>query len=156
MLVAKPHSCFSWSFSIFDDEGNQIADISQQWFRERGEFRIGSHTFGVQRDSLLEGIFSLRQDDSVLVTAKKKSMFLRSFDVQIGNTSYTLAAVHPFTRRFILQDQNGQNLGEVCPSHLFTRQATITFSEEFPVAIRVFFFWLVLILWRRQASNNNS
>ena len=154
MLTAKPHNCFSWCFNILDENGSRVADISQQWFRERGEFYVGTECFDVQRDSFLNGEFSLRLNDEVLVTAKKTSPFVRAFNIQIGNDAYHLAAVNPFARRFVLT-RAGQSLGEICPLHPFTRQATITFPEELPVAIRVFLFWLVLILWRRSQNNNS-
>ena len=153
MLTAKPHSCFSWCFYILDKNQNCIADISQKWFRERGEFYVGSECFSVGRDSFFNGTFSLRLNDSILVTARKTNVFTRTFDIQMGNDSYHLAAAHPFTRRFTLT-QDGQPLGEICPLHPFTRQAKISISEEIPVAIRIFLFWLVLILWRR--ANNNA
>ena len=154
MLTAKPHSCFSWCFYILDENQNCIADISQHWLREQGQFCIGPACFSVRRDGFLNGTFSLQLNGSVLATARKTGMFTPGFDIQIGNDFCHLAAEHLFTRRFMLTRQ-GQYLGEVRPLHLFTRQATISFPEEIPVAIRIFLFWLVLILWRR-ASNNND
>ncbi|MGD9128619.1 MAG: hypothetical protein PVH19_14680 [Planctomycetia bacterium] len=154
MLIAKPRHWFSWCFHILDEEGNLLTDISQHWFREQGEFSIGEYTFQLQRDSMWDGLFSLRENDSVLVSAQKTSMFLRSFEVQIGNTFYTLKAENAFTRKFVLRDQEGRYWGEVRPKHPFTRRSEISFSNEFPVAIRVFLFWLALILWRRAENND--
>lgn len=154
MLTASPRSIFSWSFTIYRD-GAPIADVDQGWFRERGAFLLGGHTFEVLRTSMLQGEFALQSDGLRLAWAEKVSVFLRSFEVRCGDRTYSLRAVHPFTRRFGLYEDD-RSIGSIRPLHMFTRKAHIDLPDDVDLPVQVFMFWLVLVLWRRAARSSNN
>jgi hypothetical protein len=48
--------------------------------------------------------------------------------------------------------EGGKQIGSVYPEHALTRKAVIDFPEEIPLVVRVFMFWLVVILWKRASD----
>jgi hypothetical protein len=156
MLIAKPHHLFSWSFVVYDSDGNERTDLSIGFFRERGRFELQGKTYEVRRTDMFHGTFELYdQSELPIAHARKPNMLMRRFEIGFEGEAWELAARHPFTRRFVLRREE-RELGYVHPMHPFTRTAEIDFPEEIPLEKQVFLFWLVVILWRRAASNNSA
>lgn len=154
MLTAQPRSIFSWSFTVYDG-GDPLAEVDLSWFRERGSFHLAGHEFDVLRTSMLQGEFALHSAGITLATARKISPLLRSFEVCCQDRQYDLKAFHPFTRQFGLYHDD-RPIGSIRPLHLFTRKAQIDLPQGIVLPVRIFMFWLVLILWRRAARSSSS
>ncbi len=147
MLIAKPSSLFSWNFSIKED-GREIALIDQAWLRERSEVTIEGDVHTFARTDMLNGVFELLRAGQTVARAQKTSLFQRAFEVSLNGRSLILRAAHPFTRRFELIEGDSL-IGQIAPRHMFTRTAEIDLEKSIPLAVRIFSFWLVMIMWRR-------
>ncbi len=154
MLWATPNSLFSWDFTVFCDS-EFLADIDMSWLRERADVTIGDQAFSVCRTSVMSGTFVLKSGDQVLAEAKKVSAFTRTFEIRTDDRELTLKAVSIWKRQFALYE-NGAQIGQIGPTNWLRRRAVIDLPDDIPIPIQVFLFWLVVVLWRRQASENSS
>ncbi len=151
-LRAVPTSFLSWDFNLFEG-GVCVAHVDLAWFRENGTLRVNGEEFEIGREGLMSGSFFLRKGGRTIASAKKESAFLRRFAVRAAQKTYTLKAVSPVHRRFVLV-QGTRVVGEVRPDHLFSRKATVDLPAELPLETRIFMTWLVVLLWRRQRRSN--
>ncbi|MFQ5889571.1 MAG: hypothetical protein ACE5JR_05910 [Gemmatimonadota bacterium] len=149
VLKAVPGGWFSWDFRIFEGE-REIALLDRAWVRERGHFRLAGGVFDLYRDGLL-GPFVLETEGRVLARAEKLSALRRIFRVTAGERRYTLKAASPFRREFVLL-QGERRVGSMRPESVLRRVAVAEFPEELPLPIRIFLVFLVLLLWKREAS----
>jgi len=148
MLYAVPKSIFSWDFHVY--HGNTLlAVIDMAWLVEGGDFQYEEKAYYLKKEGMLSGNFSLESDGRVIAQAKKTPL-VRCFEVENGVHHYSLAAASPFTRNFLLRQQEGI-VGEIAPNHPLTRKCTINLPEDISVPTRLFMFWLVLLMWRRVA-----
>jgi hypothetical protein len=80
---------------------------------------------------------------------------MRTIELSFAETTLTLRAESAFGRSF-LGEFNARTLFTIKPVHLLTRRAVIeTFGEELDFPTLCFSFWLVALMWRRAANNNN-
>lgn len=150
MLYAVPKSLFSWGFEVYH-ESTLLAVIDMAWLREGGSFQYEYSTYYLKKAGLLSGSFTLESNGHVMAQAKKTSL-LRHFEVLDGHEDYILTAASPFTRRFVLK-QDDRIMGEITPNHPMTRKCAIHLPEEISIPSRLFLFWLVLLMWRRAANS---
>jgi hypothetical protein len=154
MLHAAPTGLFTWDYTVYEDD-TPIAFIDMSWWRERGEVQIAGVTFQVYRESLLAGRFVLQSGDQVLARAEKPSAFFRAFTVEADGRRMELRALSWWTRSFGLFE-GGRQVGSIRPKGWLTRKAVINLPSDLFLPVRVFLFWLVLILWRRAAQSSHG
>lgn len=154
MLKAVPKNFFSWNYTICLPK-DDIAVIDMAWLGESSEFYIEGATYRAYRESLLSGTFILESRAAVVARAEKPNPFFRSFIVEYDRRQFTLEALSPLTREFGLFDGR-QQIGSIYPNHLFTRSATIDLPDNISLPVKVFMFWLVMILWRRASRRSAS
>lgn len=150
MLRAEPQHWYSWDYTVYAD-GTPIADLDLALARETAEVSIGEEVCTFARERRLGGAFLLEIDGTPLVEARKPSALYRTFEVIYYERQYTLRAVSALKRTFVLQ-QADETLGTIYPDHVFSRKMTVDLPEEMPLALRVFIAWLVILMWKRQAS----
>jgi hypothetical protein len=154
MLKAIPKSWFSADYKVLEND-DVIAIIGLSLLREAGELNIKGSAYRVYRERLLSGAFIIEANGAMLARAEKPSAFYRSFIVEHEGRKYTLEAESVWTRKFVLSEA-GRQIGAVYPEHCMTRKAVIDFPEEIPLAVRLFMFWLVMILWKRASDASAS
>lgn len=154
MLRAEPKGFFSWDFRVYDG-GQEIAEISLDWWTESAEVLIAGENCRVYREGLLSGAFNFEVRGVVVARAEKPSAFFRRFLVRSDGREYDLKARSPFTRRFGLYE-SGRLVGTIEPMGWFTRKAVIALPDDTPSPVQVFMFWLVWIMWRRAARSSSS
>jgi hypothetical protein len=150
MLKAVPKSWLSSDYKLLEND-TTVTIIDSSWWREAAELTIKGSIYRVYREGLMSGSFVLEGGGSILARAEKPSAFYRSFLVEHGGKKYTLEAESAMLRKFVLSE-GGQQIGSVYPEHALTRKAVVAFPEEIPLAVRVFMFWLVMILWKRASD----
>jgi hypothetical protein len=151
VLTAKPKRWASWDYEIFES-GSLVAKLELAWLRERGTLRLQGGTFEIGRDGLAHGAFYLRKDGETIVSATKPSLFFRAFDIVLGQARYRLEAAALFGRTFVLREGR-RVVGSIKPLRLFSRNAAVDLPVELPLEVQVFITWLVVVLWKRQASS---
>ena len=55
-------------------------------------------------------------------------------------------------RGFVLMDGE-RRIGSMSPESMWTRRATADLPSDWPMPIKAFVIWLVIILWKRDANN---
>jgi hypothetical protein len=150
MLKAVPKSWLSPDYKLSEND-TTVAIIVSSWWREAAELTIKGSIYRVCREGLMRGSFVLEGGGSILARAEKPSAFYRSFLVEHGGKKYTLEAESVMLRKFVLSE-GGRQIGSVYPEHALTRKAVVAFPEEIPLAVRIFMFWLVMILWKRASD----
>ncbi len=148
-----PQGWLSRDFRVLEG-GVELAVIDKSWLGESGAFTIYGKTYTVARTSVLRGTFTLEHNGRVLAEAVKPSPFLRSFEITANGDRYSLRAVSPFRRKFLLL-RRGSVLGEIEPVSLFGREAVARLPKEMPTPLQLFVVYLVLVLWRRSRRRNS-
>ena len=149
-MQARPSHLFSWDFDLYL-EGEFLAGFDMSWLREGGRFTYEGREYHLAREGFWSGDFALTVDEGVLALATKESAFTRRFVVRVGTRELVLEPASLFGRSFRLVE-NGSAVGHVLPEHWFARACTLEFPDELPVPVQVFLFWLVVLMWRREAS----
>ena len=152
MLRAVPKGWFSSAYKVLDND-IAVATIDPSFLREAAELTIQGSSYSLYREGLMSGAFILKSGSSILARALKPSALYRSFQVEQGAKQYTLEAETVLSKRFVLFE-GGVRVGAVYPERALTRKAVVDFPDEIPLAVRVFMFWLVLILWNRSDSGS--
>jgi hypothetical protein len=151
MLEAKPKNIFSWDFSIFAT-GEKMADLDLSWVREKAHFMLDDTAYEIRRNSMVQGTFSLNSGNQVIASARKGSIFFRSFQVDYAGRALELKAFHAYFRKFVLFENN-MRIGTISPAGWLGRKAFIDLPAELPPAVQLFLFCLVAFLWRRAADS---
>lgn len=152
MLLAVPRGFFARRYE-FVDGPRPVARLDLATLRERGELRVGRDRYEVGREGIMRGRFYLRRRGTTVATAVKRSALHRSFEVSVDETTYELRAASAFLRTFLLS-KGPRQVGRVRPAGAFTRKVRIELPSELPLEVRLFMTWLVLILWKREESND--
>lgn len=149
VLHALPTSWFKPAFRLVRDE-REVGHLAMSSFRERATFTVKDVEFAFYRESMA-GDFVLEFQGSVLARAQKASAFRQRFTLAFEGQSYTLAPVTWFGRTFVLRE-GGEEVGHVRPLSAFSHKTDLDLPDALPLPLRVFCFWLVLILWKRAAA----
>lgn len=150
MIEAIPGGLFSKDFSLHE-QGRLLAELDVSSWREKAELEIGGTPYRLYREGLVSGAFVLESDDGILARAAKPSPWRHRFEVELGGRSYTLQRLSVFGRRFGLFAGDRQ-IGGVYPAGPFTRRTRIDLPVGWAPAVRVFVFWLALVLRMRDAN----
>jgi hypothetical protein len=149
-MRARPKHLFSWGFDLYLD-GAFLVGFDTSWLREGGRFTYEGRECRLSREGLWSGDFLLTADEQVLARATKESAWVRRFIVRTGQRELMLTAASAFARSFRLVE-GAALVGAIKPDHFFTRGCTLELPDYLPVPVRVFLFWLVVLMWRRADS----
>ena len=152
ILRAVPQDWFTWNFTLFNDDDEEVAGITPAWFSESAEIYTGGEMYKAYRESWMSGAFIFQLNDSILAKAEKPSALNRSFNVEFDGRQYILEAEAVFFRKFILID-NGVEVGSITPENALTSAAVLDLPRDIPLPVKAFMFWLVMILWKRDADS---
>lgn len=155
MLNAIPRNWFSWDFRILDGD-RDVAEMDLSFWREKGVLSVEGVPYRVYREGPAHGAFILEDPGGqVVARAEKPNALRRSFLVDYDGRRLRLDAWTPFGRSFVLRDDQGV-IGTVKPDNFITRRATANFPEAFPLPVRIFLLWLVIIMWRRDDGSGSA
>jgi hypothetical protein len=146
-----PKSWYSWDFSVMDG-GRTIAVLDLSCWRERGEVVIQEVTHRVFREGAMSGDFVIEQGGRPLASASKPSAWRHTLIVHYNGKEYTVRKPSMWRRGFVLMDGERQ-IGSMSPESMWTRRATADLPSDWPMPIKAFVIWLVIILWKRDANN---
>ena len=154
MLIAKHESLFSNDYVVLED-GEEVCHVDMAWVREAGELTLGGEKLRVGREGWHSGEFFVESGGERLATAKKPSAFTRVFQLHVGDNSYALRPASMWRREFALRDGE-RTIGTVAPAGWFTRNAEADLPRDWPIAVRVFVIWLVLLMWMRARDSSHQ
>ncbi|HKX33435.1 MAG TPA: hypothetical protein VJ302_37505 [Blastocatellia bacterium] len=150
MLKLTPKGWLSWDFLIGEHDLT-LGEVDFSWMGEKGSITLGQSTFKAYRRGMLGKEYALESNGVILARAEKTSLFRRSYEVRFGNRSYTLQAESMFHRAFVLMDGQTE-VGWISPDGSITRCTSAALPEHFPLPVKVFIIWLVLLTWKQAAA----
>ena len=150
-IRCKPNGICGWNYFLEGD--GHDATLEFHWAGEQGNIVADETPFAVCKHGVFIGHWTLERNGEVVAAAQKTSAFCRSFEIECHGDSLLLCAESSFGRSFRVE-RSGDLLAQISPVHAFTRRATIeTFREMWSFTAISFSFWLVVLTWRRAASN---
>ena len=141
---------YSWDFDVTDHE-RHIAHLDVSAWGEKGVLTIDGVAHRVYREGVGRGDFLLERDGIVLARATKPSAFRSAFEVRHDGRTYELAKESFWQRRFVLRSGSAE-IGSVAPRRVVGREAFAALPETWPLPLKVFVVWLVVIMWKRAAQ----
>jgi hypothetical protein len=150
MLKATPKNWLSSDYVVVEND-TVVAQLELSFFSASSDIQVDDKFYRAYREGCLSGSFILESATGILARAKKTNAFCRSFVVEYDGREYTLEAEAALLRKFVLLE-DGKEVGSIYPEHAFTSKAMIELPERIPLLIRVFMFWLVAILWKRETD----
>jgi len=149
-MTIAPTRWYSWDFDVVEGE-RHIANLDLSAWAEKGVLTIDGVAHRVYREGVGSGDFLLERDGIVLARATKPSAFWNAFEVRHDGRTYELVKESVWRRRYVVRSGNAA-IGSVGPRRTFGREAFATLPESWPLPLKVFVIWLVVILWKRAAA----
>ena len=146
-----PKKWYSWDFSLVSGD-RTLATLDLSAWREKADILVEGVTHRVFREGVMTGDFVLERGSQVLARATKPSAFRNAFIVTYNGKSYMQRKPSAWRRAFVLLDEE-RHIGSVSPLSAWTRQATADLPRDWPMPIKAFIIWLVIILWKRDAES---
>lgn len=154
MLTAIPKNIFSSDFHI-ERDGERVAFLDLAIFRRKGVIELGSDQLRVETKGAIHPEFSLFLNDSQIAQARKPAMLKDVFELVLGDVVCEIRRRSIFRRQFFVLHE-GQQVGEISPIHWYSFKARIDLPDDWPLGLQVFVFWIVVRVWKRDASNNGG
>lgn len=149
MLYAKPQGLCSWNYFLEGD--GHHASLNFNRLGEQGAITADGIPFKVRKDGMLRRQWTLERSGEQVATARKSSVFTRTFEILTRDDCLRLRAASAFGRSFHIEHSNDV-IAIIAPVHAFTRRATIEIlAPKIDFAQISFSFWVVALTWRRAA-----
>lgn len=151
MIRCLPTGICSWNFSL--EGAGHHADLEFRSFSDQGMLTMDGITFDVNKPSPFSGHWTLDRGGSSIASARKTSALTRTIEIQTA--SHDLVTLRPESSlgRSFRVERSGVVISRISPDHPFTRRATIeSFPEGLDFPTVCFLFWLVALMWRRNAQ----
>ena len=150
MLFAKPVHIASRSFEVRDAD-RPIGRLRIGWFLNDGSITLRGQELRLRRRGVFGGPFEMKSAGNVIATAVKPSVFRNRFEIEFGKTKILLER-EGLARRSFKVRRGEEVLGRISPANALSRKAVIDLPSDWPPALQLFMFWLVLIIWKRLNS----
>lgn len=130
-------------------DGEPVASVDPEFWREGAELVIGEQTWEFARDGSYR-VARMAGERRDLLRARRKSFFSSAWIVEGDGVSYEigpqfLASAHQVRR-------NGQLIGEAPKAGFWSSRACLDVDPSVPPIHQLFLLWLSHIIRRRSAS----
>jgi len=153
-MTIVPLRWYSWNFDLLEGT-RRLAHLDLSAWREKGVLSVDGINHRVYREGVMSGDFVIARDGLVLARATKPSAFRSTFMISWNGREYTLRKKSILGREFVLLDGDTQ-IGSVARNSWWSRDSSVDLPTTWPLPIRVFVIWLVLIMWRRDANSGGG
>ena len=150
MLEAIPTDILSKNFRL-EQNDELVGELDPSIWRCKATLELEDGTYNLYREKLLAGDYLLEHNGTIVARAVKTNVFRDKFAVEIGNRLLEFRKLRWTSRKFGLFDGD-QQVGGIYPRGIFTKRARIDLPEEWPLANRVFMFWLAFLMWKRDSQ----
>jgi hypothetical protein len=148
LLQAVATNFLAKTFRLHQDD-RLVGEVDTSLWRERARLEVEDGTYDLHRERFCAGDFLLEGGGKLIARATKPKWYRCTLEVELPNRHLTLRKVSPWKRRFALFEGENQ-VGSVYPMGLFSRRTQIDLPNDWPLAIRGFLFWLVILAWKRE------
>ena len=149
MIEAVPKGFFRQDFILHSDDGGLVELDVSSW-RERAEFELDGIPFKLYREGM-RGDFVLERAGTVIARATKTSAFFKIFKLDINGHALTLRKISAWRRGFGVYE-NDQLVGSIMPVTWFSQRSIVEMPADWNLALQLFLFWIVLLMWKRAAK----
>ena len=150
MLHVRPKSWLSTDY-VVEEDGREIAVLDLSPWRERGTFELDDDSFSLTREGTMSGAFQLEQQGQVVASATKPNFWRSHFEISVDGRDYLLRKRSMLGRDFVLE-QSGDAVGTIRPKSFMHRAVDVDLPREWPLEIRLFVVWLVILMWLRESN----
>ncbi|MDZ4698468.1 MAG: hypothetical protein SH809_02075 [Rhodothermales bacterium] len=147
---AVPKGMLSNDFVLMKD-GEEIGLLDIKAMREAATLHLGDEVFELGREGMMSGAFFLARGEEVVVKAVKPSAFKSEFEIHLGDQVLILKKEGLLSSGYELL-QSEAVIGRIDRDGLLTRKATIELPADWPLPLQLFVYWLVQLMWNRDAS----
>lgn len=150
MITAVPKGVFSSGYSL-DQPHGRVGELEVSGWREKAELATTEGRFRLYRERTFSGAFVMEREGQVVARAVKPSALRAEFRLAIGGREFTLrrrGLFGPFTLA-----EGDVAVGTVRRAGVFTRRTYIDLPDDWSTAVRAYVFWLVLVIWTREAAS---
>jgi hypothetical protein len=146
MMMDAAH-WYSYDFNVTEGD-RHLAHVDVAMWREKGTLTIDGVAHRVYRESVMHGDFLLERDGHILARATKPSAFRNLLVIRHDGRTYELVKASLWRRRYVVRAGN-EEIGSVAPTSAWRRNAAVQLPPQWPLPLKVFVIWLVIILWKR-------
>jgi hypothetical protein len=132
----------------FRQDGKVVGDMDRALVRETARVDLDEGTYSFYRDHLFAGDYILDGKGETLARASKPMWWKADIDVELSGRSVKLRKTSIAFRRFAVLE-GGNQVGMISPT-LVSGGAKIDLPPDWPLAERIFLFWLCALMWKRQ------
>ena len=150
MLEAIPTNIFARNIRL-EEESKLVGELDPSVWRCKATLELEEGTYNLSREKFLGGDYLLERNGDVVARAAKISHLRDKYAVQLGTRVLELRKLGWASRKFGLFDGDRQ-IGSIYPRGTFTKRANIDLPAEWPLANRVFMFWLAFLNWKQQSQ----
>ena len=147
MLEAIPTNFLGTNF-LLQQEGQVVGELEPSLWRCKATLELEEGTYDLHREKALGGDYLMEKNGNVVARAVKTNILRDRFAVEVGTRLMELKKMRWTSRKFVLFDGDTQ-VGTIAPRGLFTKRTEVDLPKEWPLANRVFMFWLVFMMWKR-------
>ena len=152
MLEAIPTDLLSKNFRL-EQDNKLVGELEASIWRCKATLELEEGTYNLSREKLLGGDYLVEHKGTVVARAVKTNVFRDKFAIQIGNRVLEFKKLGWVSRKFGLFDGD-QQIGGVYRRGFFSKRANIDLPQEWPLADRVFMFWLAFLMWKRESQSS--
>jgi len=150
MLKAVPLRWFSNDYTVSGDDITPLLLDLSNW-RESAELEIDGVAYKLARDSAFGGDFTISSAGMALARARKISFWRSGFEIQADGRTFELKRASMWRSSFSVLEA-GKPVGTVSRAGTWSREAVLDLPPGWPLALRLFVFWLVVVMWRRDEA----
>jgi len=147
MLEARPRNLFSRDFFI-EANGREVSKLEVSLWKEAGAFATEGQPYRIYREGWMSGAFLLESRGRQVARAIKPSAFRSQFELELNGHRYFVQRAALFGRTFTVL-REGVEVGSIRPVSVFSRKAVIDLPSDWSLPVKLFVFWLVLVIWNR-------
>jgi len=130
-------------------DGIRVADVALSPWTGKGRLTVAGKTSRLDPtySGLAKATFVLKEDGQVLAEASERSGFKDRFELRLRDGVFELRGQGISNNEYVLMRGNEQ-IGQASRTKGSTR---IELPDQWPLAVQVFVFWIVLLRWRQAA-----
>ena len=148
VLEAIPTDILATNFRL-QQQNKLLGEVDTSVWRNEARLELEEGTYELYREGTFSGDFLLERNGNIVARATKPSALQNRFEVELPNRNLVLRKLSVFSRRFGLFEGEKQ-IGSIYPLGILTRRTNIDLPADWPVATRIFLFWLAFLMWRRK------
>lgn len=150
MLTAREKGFFAKTYEILLGD-RIVAVLSASSWKEAAEVEVEGKHYRLKREGAISGSFLLLDVEKVVAHARKPKVFKETFEITHFSDHFELRKPSIWRSRFDLE-QNGSAIGSIYSKGFFRREVRIDLPEAMPLILKVFVFWLALVIWNRERN----